>query len=73
MTPTEKAKLMISQRSTKQLVNDFILSGKINDPNMPTVRGWIMDELERRDFNSFIAWLDQDKPTDKSLAKFFPA
>lgn len=59
MTTAElKARKLISERSIEQLVNDFELTDKINDVNISTVRGWIMDELEKRDSVAFDKWLD---------------
>lgn len=37
---------------------------------LATVRGWLMDEIERRAPRGFDAWLDQDAPEDKDLRKF---
>ncbi len=71
MTPIEKAKALLERRKTHDLILDFILTGKLAGENVPTVRGWIMDELERRDFNAFMNWLDQDNPTDESLLLYF--
>lgn len=33
-------------------------------PELPTVRGWIMDELQRRDPAAYAAWQDVDPITD---------
>lgn len=71
MTATEKAKRLIAARSTANLIEDFILTGSNNDPHIPTVRGWIMDELEHRNLDAFSAWLEQDAPTDESLRNYF--
>jgi len=71
MTAIEKAKLMISHRSTANLIDDFILTSAVDDANIPTVRGWIMDELESRNPEAFAAWIDQNVPTDESLKKYF--
>jgi hypothetical protein len=71
MTAIEKARTMIANRSTENLINDFILTGTMNDQNVPTVRGWIMDELESRNQDAFAAWMDQDDPTDESLKTYF--
>ena len=67
---------MLEKRPTKELIRDFILTGHYpntakNAVYVPTVRGWIMDELEKRDFEAFMKWLDQDVPTDESLFLFF--
>ena len=59
MTTAEmKARQMISKRTTEQLVNDFELTDNINDVNISSVRGWIMDELESRDSEVFEKWID---------------
>lgn len=71
MTATEKAKAMIAARSTKSLIEDFILTGTTDDVNIPTVRGWIMDELEARNPDAFAAWIGQDIPTDESLRDYY--
>ena len=67
MTTAEiKAREMISKRTTEQLVNDFELTDNINDVNISYVRGWIMDELEKRDSEAFDKWIDAytDSPRD---------
>lgn len=71
MTPTEKAKKLLRNRTTHDLIIDFIISGKTSGALIPTVRGWIMDELERRNLSAFMRWLDQDNPTDESLLLYF--
>ena len=71
MTAAERAKYLIAHRSTANLIEDFIMTGSNNDPHIPTVRGWIMDELEHRNMDAFMAWLEQDVPTDESLRNFF--
>ena len=42
----------------------------INTPEIPTVRGWLMDEMERRNPKGFNSWLDQDSPEDSQLRQF---
>lgn len=61
----------LSKSSTEHLITLFILTGMIEDPDIPTVRGWIMIELEDRDPEAFNAWLDQEAPEDEDLKKFF--
>ena len=40
-------------------------------PEMPTVRGWLMDELERRNPEGFNAWLEHEPALeDKDLRKY---
>lgn len=71
MTPNEKAAKIIKSLPTIKLIFTFISTGKSNDKNIPIVRGWLMDELEKRNPDAFSAWLDQDIPTDDSLLLFF--
>lgn len=68
MTATEKAKILIQGRSTENLIADFELTDVINDENIPTVRGWIMDELEKRNPEAFDKWIDS---LDESPRKYF--
>ena len=81
MTPAEKAAIMLSSRSTRDLIHDLEMSGimmdvahelhKPYDPQLPTVRGWIMDEIQRRDPEGYEAWIMQDDyPEDIDLLKF---
>ena len=80
MAPIEKAHAILSVRSTKDLIADFILTGTMMDlahaankaynPGLPMVRGWILDELEKRNPVSFSAWLEQDAPRDEELYRF---
>lgn len=65
-------KNLLATMSTKQLIEQFVLTGNMEyTPELPTVRGWYMDELERRDFDAFAAWLEQDAPEDVDLYKFY--
>lgn len=78
MTAAEKAAVQLSSRSTRDLIHDLDMSGIMMEAcpekfaeHMPTVRGWIMDELKRRDPEGYDAWIDQDDyPEDLDLLKF---
>ena len=70
-TAETKARSILKSRTTEQLVSDFLVTTTNRDPYIPTVRGWIMDELEARNPEAFEAWLDQPMPTDESLILFF--
>lgn len=61
---------MVRNMSTAQLLDVWDLSGSRTGRDVPTVRGWIMDELERRNPEGFTAWLDQDAPRDEDLRRF---
>ena len=62
---------LIKERTTAQLIETFIMTGRVNNEYIPTVRGWIMDELERRDPEAFSAWLDSETCEDADLYKYF--
>jgi hypothetical protein len=66
----EKARFIISLRSTENLVKDFEGTETNNDPDIYIVRGWLMDELEARDSKAFEAWIDS---YDASPRKYFVA
>ena len=55
-----KAMGILKQRTTRQLLDLWEMTTISNDPNIPTVRGWIMDELSSRFPEAFDAWLDSD-------------
>ena len=65
-----QGRTMCSVRSTKQLIVDFINTGYMNAPQVPTIRGWIMDELEKRDPVAYDEWL-AGTADDHDLYKYF--
>lgn len=65
MTEAEmKARKLIEGRTTEQLITDFETTENLNTPEVPMIRGWYMDELEKRDPEAFEAWIDslEDSP-----------
>lgn len=63
---------LFAKMSTKQIIEQFVMTGNMEyTPELPTVRGWYMDELEARDPEAFNAWLDMDAPEDEDLYKFY--
>lgn len=56
--------------STKQLIEIFVLTGQEDAEDIPTVRGWIMDELKARNPEAFDKWLE-DFNEDEDLYKYF--
>lgn len=69
MTAAEKtARQTIAAQTTAQLLDLFDLTEIMNDQNIPTVRGWIMEELEKRNPEAFDAWMDSD---DNTPRRFF--
>jgi len=65
MAIEEMARGKLADRPTKALIGDLVMSGILMDKNpamyaetMPTVRGWILDELRRRDEDAYWAWVE---------------
>lgn len=66
MTAAEKkAKELISKQTLDNLLTQWELTSVINDSHIPTVRGWLMEELEKRNPEAFDKWLDSDAEDDK--------
>lgn len=55
-----KAREIISNQPLADLLEEWELTSKINTPEVATVRGWLMDELESRNPEAFEKWLDGD-------------
>jgi hypothetical protein len=73
MTALEKrAKNLIAGLTTSQLLDQWESTSDIADPNIPTVRGWLMDELEKRFPDQFDKWLDSEC-RDEELRSFIYA
>lgn len=71
MTNTEKqAKELLENATLTDLLDEWELTSNIRTPEIATVRGWLMDELESRNPEAFNAWLDQDEPEDADLKWF---
>ena len=78
MTTTNTPAAVIARlqtRTTRHLIEQLILSGKMidagTDPEMYTVRGWLLDELERRDPEAMDAFLESDDFEDEALYNYF--
>lgn len=68
-TAEAKARALVASRSTYDLVLDWEESDRQPmTPTMPYVRGWLLDELERRDPEAFNAWMDGNEASPR---KFF--
>ena len=66
----QKAREMISNLTLAELLDEWELTSDVDNPEIPTVRGWLMDELESRNPEAFDKWLDSDEPTDESLREY---
>lgn len=73
MTALEKrAKNLIAGLTTSQLLDQWESTTTMTDPNTPTLRGWFMDELEKRFPDQFDKWLDSEC-RDEELRSFIYA
>ncbi len=61
---------LLRNMSLEKLVEIFELTSNMNDENIPTVRGWLMEEIEKRNPEGFDRWLDDDCPDDSRLRKY---
>ncbi|MBD5504580.1 MAG: hypothetical protein HDR09_12860 [Lachnospiraceae bacterium] len=62
--------LNLEKMTTEKLCELFELTETVNDEDIPTVRGWLMDEIMKRNPEGFDKWLDSDNPADKELRKY---
>ena len=60
----------LKKSSLSKLLDLWELTTALNCPHVPTVRGWLMDEIERRNPDGFDAWMDQDAAEDQDLRRF---
>ena len=69
----ETAPKKLRTMTDEQLLTAWEFTEHLEDPQCPTIRGWLMDEIERRYPVDFNAWLDQDAPEDSQLRKYIMA
>lgn len=68
----KNARAMLSRLSIEQLIKEFDMTEAIPiSLELSMVRGWIMDELEKRNPEAFDKWLDLDYPDNESLKKLY--
>ncbi len=60
----------LKNMSIEQLLDLFELTTDINDVNISTVRGWLMDEIDLRFPEKFVVWLVSNEREDENLRKF---
>ena len=69
--PEMNARASLASRTTAQLILDWELTEALPmTPELPTVRGWIMDEFLRWNHKAYDAWSDDDDP-DASPRSYF--
>lgn len=60
----------LKSMTTEKLCELFELTTNMSDENIPTVRGWLMDEIAARNPEGFDKWLDSDDPEDHTLRNY---
>lgn len=67
-----KARAMLSRLSLEQLIKEFDMTEDMPASfEVSMIRGWIMDELEKRNPTAFDKWLDMDYPTNEVLRELY--
>lgn len=54
----EIARAAVASLTTEEIIKQFELTELANAPEISIVRGWYMDELEKRNPEAFDKWLD---------------
>ena len=49
----------VKEASTEKLLELWELTEYVTSKELPTVRGWLMDEIESRNPEGFTHWLDE--------------
>lgn len=67
------ARKMIAEQTTEYLLNQWEATTTNRDPFIPTVRGWLMDELQSRYPEAYDKWLDSEVCEDAALREYINA
>ena len=68
----QKAINLVATLSTEQLLDQWEATSAMTDLEAPILRGWFMDELEKRFPDQFDKWLDSEC-RDEELRSFIYA
>lgn len=67
----KKAAGKLSLLSIENLCQMFEMTNGDHSTESPVVRGWIMDELEKRDPVNFDRWIDEEDPAKMEYPSLF--
>lgn len=62
-----KAQAIIKNLTTEEIVKQFEMTETMNDPHIPTVRGWYMDELKSRNPEAFDNWMESEEDSPRKF------
>lgn len=68
--PEIRARKMIAKLSLPKLLDQWELTATTKDENIHIVRGWLMDELEKRNPEAFDKWIDSEECDDYELRNY---
>jgi hypothetical protein len=71
MTKIEKKQNLLSGLTMRQLCDSFEQTNNMDSDTIPMVRGWLMDELEKRDPGNFDIWMESDITHEIDNPSFF--
>lgn len=66
----KKVAAMLATQTMDKLLSMWEKTSSINEPETPTVRGWLMDEFYRRNPEGFDRWIDSLDPKDETLKDY---
>lgn len=66
----QKARELLENQTLTELLDEWEMTSKIDKPEIPMIRGWLMDEFIKRNPEGFYAWLDQDLCYDEDLRDY---
>ena len=71
MMTRNEATALLKRISLDEILEAWESTTKRTEPweNIVTVRGWLMDEIERREPEAFNEWLEMEAPEDSDIRK----
>ena len=66
----EKVKAILESRTLEELAKDFEATEAINDIDISQVRGWLKDEIQKRNPTGYYKWLDSENCEDSELKNY---
>ena len=68
--PEIRARKIIAKLTLEKLLDQWELTATTKDENIYIVRGWLMDELEKRNSEAFDKWIDSEECDDYELRNY---
>lgn len=68
--PEIRARKIIANLTLEKLLDQWELTATTKDENIYIVRGWLMDEFEKRNPEAFDKWIDSEECDDYELRNY---